>query len=276
MNKAFALPLVCFLSLIISFGSLVIGAEFVKGDSFWLGVSEAVALHQSDSKLKVVDIRASSDFQNIHVSNSLNMPLFQIKTKGFLRARPILLITNGIPDKQIDQEVNDLNKRGFQIQILKGGIHAWREGKGPVEGINQNVDSIPGLAFEEISRLDFSIKWNLLALEELPMDEFPTIGPNDTNVIKAECFQEVEKEFSQTNQDQPFLLYGFSKEQKEKLIQMANDHSRMVVFIDPPKTASYPVIIQNMKIKKRHDSVRNLESGTKSSSSCGCKSKTHH
>ena len=98
-----------------------------------------------------VDARSQDKFRQAHIPSSLNLPLFTLKTKAFLRAKPLVLLNEGHNDAELLREQAHLAKAGFgSVQVLAGGIRAWQQQGGTLEG--ERVDS-PALA--ELSAAQF-------------------------------------------------------------------------------------------------------------------------
>lgn len=76
--------------------------------------------------MTVVDARQrSSSVSNprIDINQALMIPYDQLKTKSYLKNKPLLLVGNGVNTLPLEIEVDKLLKQGFSnIKILKGGI----------------------------------------------------------------------------------------------------------------------------------------------------------
>jgi len=82
-----------------------------------------------------IDIRKSDLFQKVRIPNSINIQLFAIKTKVFLKTKQLILVNEGFGYKNLIQECRRLRKNGFKsVQILKGGLNAWQKSGGNIEG----------------------------------------------------------------------------------------------------------------------------------------------
>ncbi len=82
-----------------------------------------------------IDIRNSDLFQKVRISGSINVQLFAIKTKVFLKTKQLVLVNEGFGYKNLIQECRRLRKKGFKsVHILKGGLNAWQKSGGYIEG----------------------------------------------------------------------------------------------------------------------------------------------
>lgn len=81
-----------------------------------------------------VDVRDLADFERCRVPGSLHLPLFSIKTKGFLESKPLVLIGKGSDYGRLESECRHLRSQGFTVSVLDGGIQAWKAGGQPLDG----------------------------------------------------------------------------------------------------------------------------------------------
>lgn len=84
--------------------------------------------------LILIDVRNSKEFEKFRIPGSINIPLFTIKTKTFLKSKPLVLINEGHSYKQLINECAILSEAGFTASILNGGLYQWRQKGGPLEG----------------------------------------------------------------------------------------------------------------------------------------------
>ncbi len=96
-----------------------------------LAVSVETVLYalKQRQKLTLIDIRRPEEFARLNIPGSINIPLYAIKTKSFLKSTPIIIVHAGYDYRQLEQEVRRLVARGFKASILVGGLPVWN-GKG--------------------------------------------------------------------------------------------------------------------------------------------------
>lgn len=127
--------------------------------------------------LFLVDVRPKEQFQKVRIPGSLNFPLHGIKTKTFLKSRPIILIGKGFEYNRMEIEIKRLKKRGFKPRILHGGISGWYQAKGDIEG-----DLLEVSGYNKIKPLDFYLeknfdKWLVLNISKKESKEVKKILP---------------------------------------------------------------------------------------------------
>ena len=94
----------------------------------------------------LVDVRLENAYQTVRIPGSLNVPLHAVKTKPFLKTKPIVLVNDGYADLLLEKECRRLKDKGFNAVFLTGGLNAWQHKKGPLEG-----DLIAAKAFSTVS-----------------------------------------------------------------------------------------------------------------------------
>lgn len=127
----------------------------VRRNRDWpLYVSAEVAekLVQDPGRVTWVDVRSEEAFEDSRIPGSIRIPRYAVKTKGFLRGRPVVLVTDGSSWGQLEAEVRTLRDRGFaSVSIWYGGLHAWREMGGRLEGTGQaSIRTLPPDALHTI------------------------------------------------------------------------------------------------------------------------------
>ena len=99
-----------------------------------------------------VDVRAVAKFQRAHVPGAVNVPLFAVKTRTHLKARPVVLVAEGYDDGALGDECRRLHELGWEkAAILRDGMSAWAAAGGKLEG-DRPAD--PGL--DAIAPADFA------------------------------------------------------------------------------------------------------------------------
>ena len=86
------------------------------------------------SKPIIVDVRRSEEFEKYRIPQSINLPLYAIKTKLFLRNKHIILVNKGFAYSELEEEAQRLKQSGFVVSILYGGLNAWQKNNGELSG----------------------------------------------------------------------------------------------------------------------------------------------
>lgn len=119
------------------FSTKVIPPEHLPIDSE-LFISADAGLKQHESKSRhffFIDIRPEKSFETIHIPGSLNIPLFAIKTKAFLKNKRIVIVNEGFGYSSLVDACLQLRQSGFEsVTILKGGLNFWIQKGGELRG----------------------------------------------------------------------------------------------------------------------------------------------
>jgi rhodanese-related sulfurtransferase len=87
-----------------------------------------------DKKIILIDVRPQAEYAQYHIAGSLNIPLHAIKSKSFLKSKPIVLVNKGFVVSPLAQACQSLNQSGFKATILDGGLVAWKHKHGKLTG----------------------------------------------------------------------------------------------------------------------------------------------
>jgi rhodanese-related sulfurtransferase len=110
------------------------GEQLKKHDpSLAISVDSAIRQHRKNS-IFLVDVRNRKAFETLKIPGSLNIPLYAVKTRPFLKSQPIVLVNAGFAGSLLEQECRQLNQKGFKASFLTGGLNAWSHRGGPLEG----------------------------------------------------------------------------------------------------------------------------------------------
>ena len=82
----------------------------------------------------LIDVRKKDRFEAFRIPGAVNIPLFAVRTKGFLKSRPLILANEGFEYRQIEKECQRLRRAGFKAWVLRGGLYQWREKGGVLAG----------------------------------------------------------------------------------------------------------------------------------------------
>lgn len=83
----------------------------------------------------LVDIRNPNEFRLVNIPGSLNIPTRTLKTKHYLKSKPLILVAKGFNINRLKTTAKDLKQSGFmQITILQGGLNLWQRHGLPLAG----------------------------------------------------------------------------------------------------------------------------------------------
>jgi rhodanese-related sulfurtransferase len=106
-------------------------------------------------KVFLVDVRRPAEYAKYHIPGSLNIPLFALKAKPFLKSKPVILVNDGFAASRLAAACKRLNRAGFKAAVLPGGLLAWKEKGGRLIGdpfAMQQMNRVPPAIFMQESR----------------------------------------------------------------------------------------------------------------------------
>lgn len=116
--------------------SVCASATANPGDQSRLFLRASVLVEQQKIAFNVVliDIRHKKAFDRIKIPGSINIPLHFIKTKPYLKNNKLVLIDKGPAKPGAVSECTRLQKDGYAVLILEGGLYAWVQAGGKTLG----------------------------------------------------------------------------------------------------------------------------------------------
>ncbi len=87
-----------------------------------------------EKKITLIDVRPTAAFDQYHIAGSLNIPLHAIKTKTYLKTKPIVLVNEGYVVSPLAAACESLNAAGFTSSVMAGGLVAWKAIGGRLAG----------------------------------------------------------------------------------------------------------------------------------------------
>lgn len=102
--------------------------------SLLISVESVLSKIKHKQKIVFVDVRNSEEFEKVRIPGSINIPLHFIKSKAFLKLKPLVLVNTGYPYSQMEKDCERLRNNGFKAWILMGGIHSWQRKGGQLKG----------------------------------------------------------------------------------------------------------------------------------------------
>lgn len=155
--------------------------------SFALSPASLQDLLKKDEKIILVDVRSSDEFQKVKIPGSINVPLFTLKTKEFLKQKSLVLINNGLGYRALELECKKLKNIGFQsVRILYGGLNYWRDLKGPLEGNFFDINEISYILPAEYLMDKNYDDWLVIDISRSASKKENELIPNTVNMSSTE------------------------------------------------------------------------------------------
>jgi rhodanese-related sulfurtransferase len=111
-------------------------ARKIKKHEPSLAISVEAVLYKikRNQKFTLVDVRSRPEFERLHIPGSVNIALYALKTKAYLKSAPVVLVNQGFHYGPLENECRRLTERGFRASILDGGLPAWKRKGGQLVG----------------------------------------------------------------------------------------------------------------------------------------------
>lgn len=127
----------------------------------------------------LIDVRDAAAFEQFRIPGSLNLPLHAVKTKPFLKTNALVLVDEGQSPSELQAACLNLKKSGFtKVAVLKGGLKAWRDHDGRLEGQALEQDKLntisPAQLFKEAAYDD----WLILSVAAVKKTELRKLLPH--------------------------------------------------------------------------------------------------
>jgi rhodanese-related sulfurtransferase len=88
-----------------------------------------------------IDVRNTMEFRVCQIPKSLNLPIHLIQTRRDLKMRELVLVHDGVNDRECLDRCLDLKDKGFRsVRVLEGGIRKWQLSGGPTESSRSITD----------------------------------------------------------------------------------------------------------------------------------------
>jgi rhodanese-related sulfurtransferase len=97
--------------------------------------TDAAALAQrlGERSVHVLDVRQPSEWRHGHIRGSQNLPLMQIKRRLETIPRDKTIVTVCASGHRSNAAARTLQRAGYKVENLKGGMHAWTRAGLPVD-----------------------------------------------------------------------------------------------------------------------------------------------
>jgi len=111
-------------------------ARKLKKHDASLAISAEAVLHKlkQNQEFTLVDVRGRQDFERLSIPGAVNIGLYAVKTKTYLKSAPIVLVNEGFRYAELEDESKRLAQHGFKVSILDGGLPAWQRQGGRLTG----------------------------------------------------------------------------------------------------------------------------------------------
>jgi len=188
---------------------------------------EAVLYHlKRNQPLTLVDVRRRPDFERLHIPGSLNIPLYAVKAKTYLKSMPVVLVNEGFNYSELQTECRRLGERGFKVSILDGGLPAWYRKGGQLTGDLLALDERKAVSpqaffrakdYENTEAVDISINRSDASNRLFPYAKHIPILPESNGSIP-----ELKRLYKRSNPFQSIVILNETGEQYARAEKLLN------------------------------------------------------
>ena len=164
-------------------GSVFLGVallfpRFVTGqaDSFgYIRASELIDAQRSEAGWTIVDVRDEAAFAAHHIPGSLLLPLYALKTKAFLKTKPLVVVDGGWGSPVTTRALERLEAFSFtSVRLLHGGLVAWHGAGGVLQGTGDPSENPAHLRASEVAAIPSFDDWLVVDVEAGEVE--PSLG----------------------------------------------------------------------------------------------------
>jgi rhodanese-related sulfurtransferase len=146
----------------------------------------------------LVDVRSETEFSRVRIPASINIPAHFLRTKSYLKKTRTILINEGFDYQALLKLAQHLNKKGFDMYVVAGGIAAWAQQKLELqrELLEQNeLHDVPSSIIARLQNTDGFIKTIIDVSREDSADQplfthrFPIRSAEDVSRLKNHLAQ---------------------------------------------------------------------------------------
>ena len=203
----------------------------------------------------VVDTRSFQEFSRFHIDGALNLGTGELRVKGFLRGKHVVLVGDGKSERELYAACGELKRIGFkQVQVLHGGMPAWLAASQVVVGSIADWPRQIRLTPEQLwteAQFDANLIFLSTAQETL-RKEFPTanfIRDDSSVAIKDALTKQARKKAQGPIASVVFVASaGVSDEAIDQIAQAVKPHP-LLVYADTSEAYRYYLRTQEMRWK---------------------------
>jgi rhodanese-related sulfurtransferase len=218
-------------------------------DSFLLTSVESTLANFSKGKIFLVDVRRPEEFSLFHIPGSMNIPLHFIRSKSFLKSRPLVLIGAEQNYSPMEAECLRLKKLGFSVTIMDGGLYQWKINNGPIIG-----DLFAQRSLNELTAKDFYLEknydhWLIIDVSAVRSDQSQWLFPYAAHLPLDDWFLSGLKQLVEKNAETPVLsvlILNQAGDNYDQIKQLLNSFPFKKIYYVQNGVNGYQTFIENM------------------------------
>ncbi|MCF6256782.1 MAG: rhodanese-like domain-containing protein [Gammaproteobacteria bacterium] len=160
------------------------------------------------NKATIIDVRLQQEYEKFRIPNSMNLPLYSIKSKAYLKDKLLILVDEGYTHKHLYEACLSLRDQGFKnVKVLDGGLRSWwRYGK--LEGDEEAIKDMKILSSNQFETGKNERIWTFIVVDSKV--KHPMFLQNEQILLKnnnKRAFKEIDNIMNMANKKE--ADYGF-------------------------------------------------------------------
>jgi rhodanese-related sulfurtransferase len=87
----------------------------------------------ADRSVHILDVRQPAEWRHGHIRGARNLPLMQLKSHLETLPRETTIVTVCASGHRSNAAARKLQRAGYHVENLKGGMHAWTKAGLPIQ-----------------------------------------------------------------------------------------------------------------------------------------------
>ncbi len=162
------------------------GGARAAADNLFVAVGGVLNALSSDRPPVLVDIRSREAFERCRIPGSINVPLAFVRTRTFLKAAPLVLVSRGYGQRFMETPCRRLRAAGFEAAIMLGGLSAWHQAGGKLAGDLTSLDLAPSITPQRFFQEKDAPYWLLVSTSPDPVRGLPAPFAAAVRVVAAD------------------------------------------------------------------------------------------
>jgi len=134
----------------------------------------------------LVDIRPREAFERCRIPGSINVPLAFVRTRPFLKAAPLVLVSRGYGQRFMETPCRRLRAAGFDATIMLGGLSAWHQAGGKLDGDLTCLNLPPTITAQRFFQEKDAPYWLLVCTSPEPVRGLPAPFAAAVRIVAAD------------------------------------------------------------------------------------------
>ena len=97
-----------------------------RNPAFAISAESVLQKLREKQEIILIDVRKKVEFEKFRIPGSINIPVFAIETKAFLKSTPLVIVNEGYNYGELEQECERLMGRASAAGPVVGSLCTWK------------------------------------------------------------------------------------------------------------------------------------------------------